>query len=530
MPMPLRVVAANGLVHVGLFDWSPSTGPSQTLLAFDPVDGAARWTRNGFGQVLAGADGLLVVAPTMSFDFDPLAPGAGEAVVLDDTSGATVRTLGRGPWRIQPVRGAIGGGIVVVGRQYGNVPIGPPLHGDVARFCEGPGARNVISIVDVSPQALPPPTAAAYVPITPIRLFDSRDDGWAGYQCPGERLTVKVTGQLGLPASGVTAVALNLTLAGSGDAGFVTTWPAGEPQPPTSALNVVAPRQTRSNFVIVPVAPDGYVSVVSQNGGHLVADVAGYFLARSASTSGRIVSVAPQRLLDTRIAPAQRLAAQTTRTVAVAGAAGVPVPVGAQAAVVTLTATESAGGGYVAAWPSGSPVPLVSSVNLDGPNETVANLAIVPLGAGGAFDLFTSTGVHLVVDLVAYVTGDNAPSTATGLFVPVLPARLFDTRLDVGVLPAGWSVSPVHAGRGPIPADAASVFVNVTGIRSTEVTHLRIWPTGGALPLVSSLNLPPGDIRAAATLMRVGDQGRVSYWNAAGTIALAADAMGYVLG
>ncbi len=531
VPMPVRPMLANGLLHVTSVDWRMGSGPAQTMLVLDPLDGAVRWSRSDVGTALAGADGLLVVAPPLAFDLDPRARGAGEALVLDETTGATVRTLARGPWRVQPSRAAIGGGVVLLGRQQGSVPMGPPLHGDVARFCEGPSNRTFpIITMERSLQALPPPTAAAYVPIAPQRLFDSRDDGWAGYQCPGERLTVKVTGQLGLPTTGVTAVALNLTLVGSGDAGFVTAWPAGEPQPLASALNVVAPRQTRSNFVVLPVAPDGYVSIVTQNGGHLLADVTGYFVARSASTSGRIVSVAPQRLLDTRIDPGVPLSAQTARTVAVAGAAGVPVPAGATAAVVTLTATESAGAGYVTAWPSGSDVPLVSSVNLDGPNQTVANLAIVPFGDGGAFDLFTSTSVHLVVDLVGYVTGDQAPSSATGLFVPVLPTRLFDTRADVGLVPAGWSISPLHAGRAPIPADAASVFVNVTGIGSTEVAHVRIWPTGGAMPLVSSLNLPPNDTRAAATLMGVGDEGRISYWNSAGTLYLAADAMGYVLG
>ncbi len=529
-----------GTTLIGTFNLlqsGPGPGPGQGLArGFDAATGALRWERPGVLSVLAaGADGV-VGTLTGSEGWSGYQPGAlldprqGLLTVLDPSTGATRTTLPRGPWRVTPMDAAVGSGTIVVTRSPAsthNSFFG--MAGGVPPFClpaeQWPEPYRSLFDALVY-QAVPPPTAAAYVPVTPARLFDSRDAGVAGFQCPGERLTLKVTGQAGIPATGVTAVALNLTLTRSGGGGFVTAWPAGEAQPVASTINATTQLQTRSNFVVLPVAADGYVSFVANAGGHLVADVAGYFVARPSSDDGRIVAVGPQRLLDTRVAPGAPLGYGASTTVPVVGGS---VPADAKAAVVTVTATDSVVAGYVTAWATGTERPLVSNLNLDGPNETAANLAIVPIGADGSISFFTPSPLHLVVDLVAYVTGDGAADTSTGLFVPLVPRRVFDTRNDVGLVPSGWSVSPVHAGAAGIPTDAAAAFLNVTGVSATAVSHVRVWPTGGPLPLASSLNLAPGDTRAAATMMTIGSEGRITYWNSAGSMWLLADAMGYVL-
>ncbi len=508
------------------------------LEAVDPASGAARWRRleSSVGQLVAAGDGRVVAGPSPVI-FGPVEPPLGgqfsparEALtVLDAASGVAQTVLERGPWRTEPAVAAVADDTIVVGRRPTVSRWNAP---DVqALLCQelSGGIAGATASARLDLQAIPPPTAAAFVPLPPTRLFDSRDAGVAGFQCPGERLTLRVTGQASIPASGVSAVALNLTVTGAGGPGFVTAWPAGNPQPLASTLNLGASGQTRANFVVLPVAPDGHVSITTQAGGHVLADVAGYFTVSASATAGRMVPLGPQRLLDTRVDPGQPLRTNAATTIAIAGPAR-PAPSGAAAAIVTITATETTAPGFVTAWPTGSNRPLVSNLNLDGPNETVANLAIVPLGGDGAFSLSTSATTHLVVDLVGYVTGVGATDTSAGLFVPVLPTRVFDTRTDVGLVPAGWSVSPVHGGVAGIPTTADAALVNVTGVQPTEPAHLRVWPTGSPMPLASSLNLAPGDTRAAATLIRVGAGGRVSYWNSAGSLYLVADAMGYVLG
>ena len=62
-----------------------------------------------------------------------------------------------------------------------------------------------------------------------------------------------------------------------------------------SALNEPAAGATTSNQVTVPLGADGKVSIFTQSGAHLVADVAGYYV-----TAGGFHSLMPTRILDTR--------------------------------------------------------------------------------------------------------------------------------------------------------------------------------------------------------------------------------------
>jgi len=58
--------------------------------------------------------------------------------------------------------------------------------------------------------------------------------------------------------------------------------------------------------------------------------------------------------------------------------------------------------GFVTAYPAGSPLPLASNLNLEGPGQTLPNHVTVPLGTGGAFTLYTQSGSHLIADLTGY--------------------------------------------------------------------------------------------------------------------------------
>ena len=59
--------------------------------------------------------------------------------------------------------------------------------------------------------------------------------------------------------------------------GYVTAFPGGATVPVASNLNVEAAGQTIANNVIVPVNQStGEVSLFTQSGGHLIADVAAW--------------------------------------------------------------------------------------------------------------------------------------------------------------------------------------------------------------------------------------------------------------
>ena len=229
--------------------------------------------------------------------------------------------------------------------------------------------------------------------VSPARILDTRNG--AGPLAPGTARTLQVTGQGGVPASGVSAVVLNLTVTNTGSGGWLAAWPAGEALPLVSNLNYVA-GQTVPNLAIVKVGAGGAVNLYSSGGPvDVIADVAGYY----ADSGAGFASLPPARILDTRTG-AGPLAPGTARTLQVTGQGGVPAT-GVSAVVLNVTVTGPASGGWLAAWPAGEALPLVSNLNYV-PGQTVPNLVMVKVGAGGAVNLYSSGGP---VDVVADVAG-----------------------------------------------------------------------------------------------------------------------------
>ena len=383
-----------------------------------------------------------------------------------------------------------------------------------------------------SAEAVVPAGASSFSALTPVRLFDTRTAAFpSGKVGAGQTLSVQVAGQAGVPAN-ATAVVLNVTGTQATTSGFLTIYEAGVPRPQASSLNLIA-GQTAPNMVIVPIGNGGNVNFYSSGGAHVIADVSGYFTGTSsAERSGRLVPIDPLRLFDTRTpaTPSGKVGAGQTLNVQVAGFAGVP-NTGASAVVINLTGTQSNAAGFVTAFPTGDPRPNASVLNMERANHTAANLAIVPLGTGGQISLYALRGVHLLGDVVGYMTDGSAPLSEAGLFVPLTPGRVFDTRTPAppsGKVPAFSTVSAQHTGVAGIPASGvAAVSLNVTGVDATAPGHITGFPTGAPIPTASTLNLTyPGETRPNAAILPIGTGGNISYYSARGAHVLA-DANGY---
>lgn len=125
-------------------------------------------------------------------------------------------------------------------------------------------------------------TAGAFVPLSPSRLLDTRDGTGAPKATVAGNGTVSlaVAGRGGVPATGVGAVVLNVTVTDPTAAGFITVYPTGSTRPTASNLNFTA-KQTIPNLVVAKVGTGGAISLYNGSSGtvHLIADVAGYYLA-----------------------------------------------------------------------------------------------------------------------------------------------------------------------------------------------------------------------------------------------------------
>lgn len=91
-------------------------------------------------------------------------------------------------------------------------------------------------------------------------------------------MDLPVIGRGGVPSSGATAVALNVTATNPSAASYITVYPAGQVRPLASNLNMVA-GQTIPNMVIVPLGADGKVTIFDNAGTtDIVVDVLGWWL------------------------------------------------------------------------------------------------------------------------------------------------------------------------------------------------------------------------------------------------------------
>ena len=374
----------------------------------------------------------------------------------------------------------------------------------------------------------------------PTRILDTRNGTGTGGVIakirPGSALTLKVEGTGSIPATGVTAVVVNLTATDTVGSGYVTAYADGTSTPDVSNLNYSAGR-TVPNLAVVPVGADGSIDLY--NGGaeagsiDLLADVTGYF---TQSAGAGYTALSPDRLLDTRNGTGTggvvaKAAPGKPVVLTIAGADGGSLPTGVTAVALNVTVTDASGSGFVEAYPDGSAVPATSNVNYV-PGQTVANSVIVPVGKDGKIDLADSGSSAGPVDLIADVTGYYSASSA-GAYVAVTPARLMDTRTNTAVGKGGTISFDVSSIDVSIPSGAVGFVFNLTVTEPTGTGFITAYPYGAAVPNASNVNYTPG--LTIANLAQVtpgpdGPGGAVSFTNggsSAGSVELIADIFGY---
>ena len=251
--------------------------------------------------------------------------------------------------------------------------------------------------------------------------------------------------------------------------------------------------------------------------------------------ASRLVALPPTRLVDTRDGvgtPVGPVGDGATISIAVAGHGGVPAN-GATAVVLNATVTDTSAAGYLTIWPGDAAQPTVSNVNATAAGQTVANLAVVRLGADGTLKVFAQRRTNVVLDVAGYFTA-AAAAVADGRFVPLTPARVLDTREGLGAAAgkrrAGSVTDIVVAGHGGVPTDGASaVALTLTATEAVGAGYVTAWPAGQDRPLASNLNLRAGATVANVVILPVGADGAVSLFNQSGA-HLVADVVGWFTG
>ena len=405
----------------------------------------------------------------------------------------------------------------------------------------------------------PPTTGGGFHPLPPARVLDTRSNiGIVGKVAAGDgslrgepnpdmrrdaanNHQTKVTGVGGVPEHGVSAVLLNVTVAGPDADSFLSVYPklarvndgglaifddqggfrtgAG-----TSNLNFRT-GQTLPNLVLARVGAGGRIMVENFGGNvDVIADVVGWV---DTGTGGDgFTGVTPDRLLDTRQAGQGPIfGPNDTRHLKVTGRAGVPAD--ATAVVLNVTQIDATTYGYMTVWPTGLGRPNTSNLN-GAPGRIRPNLVVSKIGEGGQVDIFNYDGnAHVAVDIVGYFSARGG-----GQIYPLSPNRLMDSRNGFGTPKGPFGATEVRnltvTGVGGVPSDAKAVIVNVTGTQSTSGSFLTVFPTGDKLPTTSNVNLDLGDPAPNLVMMKVGAGGQISISNDRGLAHVIVDVMGFV--
>ena len=378
--------------------------------------------------------------------------------------------------------------------------------------------------------AAPPNGAAAFTPLAPARLADTRPAAQTGYEPFGfgrldaRTIRVQVAGLGGVPGN-ATAAVLNVTAVNPSGPGWVKVVPAGA-SAAVSNINVERPGQILANLVTVQLS-GGAVDIICFEPLDVAVDVAGAYVPTAVEVAaGRYVGLdAAFRVLDTReragrvpVNPGEVQRVDVSQV----------VPSGASAVVVNLTVTESNGPGFWTAFVAGAGAPpTASNVNTDAGGQTRANQAILPIVGDRAINVFSYSGGHLVVDVAGYFTGPTSASGSAGLFVPYVPYRALDTRErpDYGRMYPGWVSEFTFNGMG----GAQAAVINLTTSETRGPGWFGAYAARTDRPNASNLNATTANQTIANhAIARTSSAGIAVYTYAGGDVIV--DVAGFFTG
>ena len=224
------------------------------------------------------------------------------------------------------------------------------------------------------------------------------------------------------------------------------------------------------------------------------------------------------------------IGAGQTLDVTIAGRLSVPAS-GVDSVLLNVTVTNPTAESYLTIYPTGRTRPNSSNLNFVS-GQTVPNMVVAKLGAGGQISIFNSGGsTDVIVDVLGWFP-------VGGSFTSLEPARLMDTRIGYGTLDGQFGgigsigahgvVSVPMLGRGGIPTSGVdSVVLNVTATRPTAGSYITVWPAGTQQPTTSNLNFTAGTTTPNLVIAKLGSGGLVSFANDAGGVDVIVDVLGW---
>ncbi|WP_420450688.1 DUF4331 domain-containing protein [Ilumatobacter sp.] len=213
-----------------------------------------------------------------------------------------------------------------------------------------------------------------------------------------------------------------------------------------------------------------------------------------------VISVDPERLLDTRTGT--KPAAGEEIELAVAGVGDAMVPSDAKAVFLNITATQADANGFITVYACDEDRPTASSLNPE-PGRIVSGLIPAQLDDDGNVCIYTESSANIIVDVFGYL-----PSTSS--YDSINPQRLLDTRS--GAKPGAGDVTVIDVtgvGDAALADDTSAVFVNITAVRSETKGWITAYPCDEDRPTASNLNTNVGIRAANLASVKVSAEGTI---------------------
>jgi hypothetical protein len=154
------------------------------------------------------------------------------------------------------------------------VPVG--AGGKISLYSSG-GTDVIVDITGwFTGASAPSSSLGLFVPLPVTRTVDSRSLLGMRRLSPDLSSEMPAAGLGGVPVAGVAAVAVNLTVTGTRDDGFLTASPAGVIVPNASNLNFGRGRDV-AGLSFAGLGADGKINLTSVSATNIIADVSGYF-------------------------------------------------------------------------------------------------------------------------------------------------------------------------------------------------------------------------------------------------------------
>ncbi len=349
-----------------------------------------------------------------------------------------------------------------------------------------------------------------FTPLTPVRVLNTQSAGFGTCYQPNNTSTscvssltantpryFQVAGYAGsgVPASGVDAVAVNVTAFTPSAAGSLTVYSSTGTTPGTRDLTF-ASGITNSTAVIAKLGTDGRLAINSNKATNVAVEVLGYYAASTGAKGGAYTPLPPTQITT------GSLAISGTVNVQVAGQGGVPAVAtagGVSGAMVQVKVTSTTATGFAQLWDTGSTRPNARNLSFVSA-DTVIETIPTKLSATGQLSLFASgSGFTYTVTVVGWYS--STPIASGNLNVSQTSTRVLKTSsTPIGVctpspcatLGANAQLSVQVSGQAGVP----STGVTAVTVVATDLTITG--STAGNLALSNTAGTPNPTVYIAA--------------------------------